>query len=80
MSSEGRRGDGPRVERVGSRDNAGYKSLKRLDPSGRLMEYGVWPIWNETVGDMIARNPKNHADKWLVAAQYFSDNFEPLEP
>lgn len=27
-------------------------------------------------GDMIARNPKNHADKWLVAAQYFSDNFE----
>lgn len=28
-------------------------------------------------GDMIARNPKNHADKWLVAAQYFADNFEP---
>lgn len=30
------------------------------------------------VGDMIARNPKNHDDKWLVAAQYFWDNFEPL--
>lgn len=30
------------------------------------------------VGDMIARNPKNHADQWLVAAQYFADNFEPL--
>ena len=29
-------------------------------------------------GDMIARNPKNHADKWLVRAQYFADNFEPL--
>lgn len=29
-------------------------------------------------GDMIARNPKNHSDKWLVAAQYFHDNFEPL--
>lgn len=29
-------------------------------------------------GDMIARNPKNHADRWLVAAQYFSDNFEPV--
>ncbi len=29
-------------------------------------------------GDMIARNPKNHDDKWLVAAQYFKDNFEPL--
>ena len=31
-------------------------------------------------GDMIARNPKNHDDQWLVAAQYFADNFEPLEP
>jgi hypothetical protein len=30
------------------------------------------------VGDMIARNPKNHADQWLVAAQYFLDNFEEL--
>jgi hypothetical protein len=29
-------------------------------------------------GDMIARNPKNHDDKWLVAAQYFADNFEPI--
>lgn len=27
------------------------------------------------LGDMIARNPKNHADQWLVAAQYFQDNF-----
>jgi hypothetical protein len=31
-----------------------------------------------TAGDMIARNPKNHADQWLIAAQYFADNFEPL--
>jgi hypothetical protein len=30
------------------------------------------------LGDMIARNPKNHEDKWLVAAIYFSDNFEEL--
>lgn len=29
-------------------------------------------------GDMIARNPANHADQWLVAAQYFADNFEPV--
>ena len=28
-------------------------------------------------GDMIARNPKNHDDQWLVAAAYFADNFEP---
>jgi len=26
---------------------------------------------------MIARNPKNYKDQWLVAAQYFVDNFDP---
>lgn len=31
------------------------------------------------LGDMIARNPTNHNDQWLVAAKYFADNFEPLE-
>ena len=29
-------------------------------------------------GDMIARNPKNHLDQWLVAKQYFEDNFETI--
>lgn len=28
-------------------------------------------------GDMIARNPNNHTDQWLVAAKYFEDNLEP---
>lgn len=31
------------------------------------------------LGDMIARNPKNYHDLWLVAAQYFAENFEPLK-
>ena len=30
-------------------------------------------------GDMIARNPKNHADQWLVAEKYFRDNLELVE-
>lgn len=30
------------------------------------------------IGDMIARNPKNHNDQWLVAEQYFKDNFESI--
>jgi hypothetical protein len=28
-------------------------------------------------GDMIARNPTNHDDMWLVAKKYFEDNLEP---
>ena len=31
-------------------------------------------------GDMIARNPANHDDQWLVAADYFAANFEPAAP
>ena len=28
------------------------------------------------IGDMIARNPLNHNDQWLVAKKYFEDNLE----
>lgn len=30
------------------------------------------------VGDMIAHNPKNHDDVWLIAAKYFNDNFKEV--
>jgi len=30
------------------------------------------------LGDMIARNPKNHSDRWLVAKKYFKDNFTSI--
>ena len=29
-------------------------------------------------GDMIARNPANYDDQWLIAKDYFEANFEPL--
>ena len=29
-------------------------------------------------GDMLARNPKNHEDQWLIAADYFKENFEEI--
>lgn len=29
--------------------------------------------------DMIARNPQNHDDQWLVSAEYFEANFEEIE-
>lgn len=31
-------------------------------------------------GGMIARNPKEHDDKWYVAKKYFEDNFELAPP
>jgi hypothetical protein len=30
-------------------------------------------------GDMIARNPSDHEDQWLVSKEYFEANFEPVE-
>jgi len=30
------------------------------------------------MGDMIARNPQNHNDQWLVSAKYFENNFEEV--
>jgi len=30
------------------------------------------------IGDMIARNPKDHTDKWLVAKKYFEENLEEI--
>jgi hypothetical protein len=32
------------------------------------------------LGDMIARNPDNHNDQWLVSSKYFLDNFEVPRP
>ena len=31
------------------------------------------------LGDMIARNPANHNDMWLVAKDYFESNFEEIK-
>lgn len=30
------------------------------------------------LGDMIARNSKDHNDLWLVSEQFFKDNYEAL--
>jgi predicted nucleic acid-binding Zn ribbon protein len=43
----------PQIERLGQVLD---KSLKRMEISTRLDEYGVWPIWNDIVGTTIARN------------------------
>ena len=43
----------PQIESIGA---VLEQSLKRFDLAPRLDEYGVWPIWREVVGKMIARN------------------------
>src|SRR5919109_3241042 len=43
----------PQLERIGEVLD---KSLKRLELSSHLDQYGIWPIWNDVVGKPIARN------------------------
>jgi hypothetical protein len=56
--------------------------LRPVEPFEDLTGVSVSPedlkAGSPKMGDMIARNPKNHADQWLVAAAYFADNFEPV--
>ncbi len=66
------------------------KTVDRRSQIAELREYVPGEVLSERVsistsdreagspkaGDMIARNPKNHEDMWLVAKQYFEDNFE----
>ncbi len=61
------------------------QSLKRLNLAGRLTEYSVWPIWDETVGPTIARHAqpekirrgtllvKVSAPTWMQQLQYMKD-------
>jgi hypothetical protein len=52
---------------------AGEQLSQRVSISAPDKEAG-----SPKAGDMIARNPANHDDQWLVAAAYFAANFEPL--
>ena len=56
--------------------------LRPYEPGEDLGEVSVSPAdmkaGSPKIGDMIARNPKNHSDQWLVEATYFADNFEPV--
>ena len=47
------RKDPPPIERL---SDVLENSLKRLDLNARLDDYGVWTVWNQTVGPAIARN------------------------
>jgi hypothetical protein len=74
--------DQPQIEKLGQILD---KSLKRLELSGKLGEYGVWPIWNSTVGPAIARNAqpekirngtlfvKVASSTWMQELQYMKE-------
>ena len=55
-----------------------YVENEKLDSKVSISEADL-KNGSPKIGDMIARNPKNHNDQWLVAKAYFEDNLEPIE-
>lgn len=43
-----------------------------------LAHVSVAEVDSPEEGGMVARNPKNHADQWYVAKQFFADNYVAL--
>lgn len=61
----------------------GYAEMKPWTPGMNLDGVSIskedYLSGSPKEGDMIARNPNNHDDMWLVAKKYFEENFEPYE-
>lgn len=54
-----------------------YAELRPYVPGEELHAVSVNAEDTPELGGMIARNPKNHADQWYVAKQFFADNYDP---
>ena len=53
--------------------------MRPYEPGEDLSNISVSDVDDPKPGDMIARNPRNHDDQWLVDKDYFEDNFVLFE-
>lgn len=62
-------------------NNKGELELHVYDNNYTVVSISQEDIKNGSpkIGDMIARNPNNYYDQWLVAEEYFNDNFENID-
>ena len=54
----------------------GQIELRPYQPGENLDKISVSPEDEPKEGDMVARNPNNHSDQWLVNSDYFKKNYE----
>lgn len=56
-----------------------YAELRPYEPGETLAGVSISDEDRKTgspkVGDMVARNPENHRDQWLVNAEWFQKNY-----
>ena len=58
----------------------GLSEMRPYVPGEDLTHISVNKEDSPKDGDMIACNPKNHEDQWLVAKEYFEANLEEEKP
>lgn len=64
-----------RYRRSGLAEARPYQSDEILDPSVSISQSDRFN-GSPKPGDMIARNPMDHSDQWLIAEDYWKQNFE----
>ena len=55
-----------------------FSEMRPYIPGEDLTGVSVSKEDTPKLGDMIARNPNNHNDKWLVDKKWYEENFEPF--
>ena len=50
-----------------------------IDMSGVTVNPNDRYAGSPKLGDMIGRNPNNHADRWLISERYFAESYVPVE-
>lgn len=54
------------------------EGIERLESIGVSISPADLDAGSPRIGDMICMNPSNYADQWLVAHDYFQENFEHI--
>jgi len=57
----------------------GFSEMRPYVPGEDLSGVSISQADNPKEGDMIARNPNDHTDLWLVDQKWFEENFELVE-
>lgn len=56
-------------------ERTGEIEARPYEPGEDLSDVSISDEDDPSEGDMIARNPDNHDDKWLIDEEYFDKNY-----
>lgn len=57
----------------------GFAEMRPYIPGEDLTHVSVSEQDNPKPGDMIAREPTDHENQWLISQEFFELNYEPVD-